>query len=457
MMRPNAWARLASCAPELVPSDWLEVALEHNADCAYLRRFGSPRSVDSFRNDVPAVTYDELRSWIAQIECGHADVLFKGRPVAFERTAGNSGGGKLVPYSIDGLTDFRRSLLPWIRGMVRRHDLSGRGYFSISPATRAAQDIAGVPVGLPDAAYLGDEAGAALSDIAAVPVEVAAIADVECWRRETLRYLAAASDLELISVWSPTFLLRLLDDLPDPVALWPRLKVVSCWASGPSAEFAAVLASRLPHARLEPKGLLSTETVVTVPDSHGRPVLTQHGFFEFEREGRLCLQEELEIGATYEVIATTASGLYRYRTGDLVHFEGAASDGSPVLEFVGRGDVVCDLVGEKLSEPFVSTCLSTIRGFRFLTPEPAGDGYVLAVEAGQRVDSNQIETRLCSNPQYAYARRLGQLRPLRVCSVDRLFDRYSGLQAARGVRLGDVKPVSLRKERTWVTMLGLQA
>jgi hypothetical protein len=290
-----------------------------------------------------------------------------------------------------------------------------------------------------------------------VPPEVGSITQVDRWRQQTLDHLAAARDLEMISVWSPTFLLRLLDDLPDPRALWPHLKLISCWASGASAPFAIELASRLPQAHLQPKGLLSTEVVVTVPDGHDRPVLARQGFFEFERQERLHLAHELEVGETYEVVATTASGLYRYRTGDLVRCTGASAGGAPLLEFIGRGDLVCDLVGEKLSEPFAERCLAGIGGFRLLLPEAAGDGYVLAVEFGRRVDVGHVEHRLCDNPQYAYARRLGQLKPLRLCHVERLFDLYSSLQVDNNVRIGDVKPVALRKERSWTSRLGLAA
>jgi hypothetical protein len=361
--------------------------------------------------------------WIERIAEGEPDVLFAGRPVAYERTSGSSGAAKLIPYSGEGLLDFQRSVVPWLVNTVETHGITGSAYFAISPATRPPESIGGVPVGLPDGAYLGEIAASVLAEVSAVPLEVAAITDVAKWRDETLRHLAAARDLELISVWSPTFLLRLLDDLDDPVALWPRLKVVSCWASAASKPFAEELAARLPHATLEPKGLLSTECVVTVgragvlagrrggvpPPTRGagtapirparrrRDMLTPHGFFEFEGE---------------EVIATTASGLYRYRTGDLLR------DG----QFIGRKGIVSDLVGEKLTEPFVAKCLENVRGYLF----PEGTGYVLAAEVP--VNAEDIERRLCENPHYAYARRLGQLAPLRVTHV----------------RLDMAKPIALR-------------
>jgi GH3 auxin-responsive promoter len=407
------------------PDDWLRATLARNAHCAYLRgrRF----------EELTIVTYDELVPWIDRIVAGESDVLFTGRPVAYERTSGSSGAAKLIPYSAEGLRDFQRSLVPWIEQTVRDFAITGGAYFAISPATRPPESIGGVPVGLPDAAYLGDDVARWLAASSVVPVEVARITDVAKWRDVTLRHLAAARDLELISVWSPTFLLRLLDDLDDPVKLWPRLKLVSCWASAASKPFAMELAARLPHAALQPKGLLSTECVVTVPLSPPRGervaegrvrgasfTLTPHGYFEFEshppsaapRTGKSACPPSRSNGDVVEVIATTASGLYRYRTGDLLR------DG----EFIGRKGIVSDLVGEKLTEPFVAKCLENVRGYLF----PEGRGYVVASET--HVDLDAIEQKLGENPQYAYARKLGQLAPLR----------------AAHVRCGPEKPVALR-------------
>jgi len=397
----------------------------------------------------------DLLPSLDSIRQGRSDVLFTGRPVAFERTGGSSGGPKLIPYSSEGLDDFRRALLPWLIDSARRYGVTGRLYLSISPATRPPELIGDVPVGLPDAAYLGASAAAILAGLTAVPFDVATITDISLWRAETLKWLASASDLELISCWSPTFLLRLLDDLPDPMSVWPRLKLVSCWASAASERFAAELAARLPHAHLQPKGLMSTECVVTVPDADGRAVLTSHGFFEFERHGKTFLQHELECGPPYAVVATTASGLYRYKTGDLVRFQDYARDKRPILEFVGRGELVSDLVGEKLTDPFVAECLRSVPGFRVLAPTCRGDGYVLATDNAAGADAEHVDRQLCVNPQYAHARRIGQLKPVRLIEVEKFFDRFVDVQLRRGVRLGDIKPMALRCELTWLETLGI--
>ena len=453
-MQRSAWRRLEP-GESVPPGHWLNALLARNAGCDYLRSHGAPGTAEEFRATVPVTDYETLRPWMGEIAAGRADVLFAGRPVAFELTGGSGGGAKLIPYSAEGLADFRRSILPWLHALVQRFDFSGSAYFSISPATRAPGRIGDIPVGLPDGAYLGDAAAAVLSEVTAVPLNIAGLQDVGRWRRATQRHLRAARDLEFISVWSPTFLLRLLDELPDPRTMWPRLKLVSCWAAAASAPFAAELAARLPQATLQPKGLICTESVVTVPDAYDRPVLTPHGFYEFEHAGRLHLADALAVGELYAVVVTTASGLYRYRTGDLVRCCAESCCGRPVLEFVGRGDLVCDLVGEKLSEPFVARCLAPIGGFRLLLPAATADGYLLAVEPGRPVDLDGVERALCDNPQYAHARRIGQLQPLRLCRVERLYDRYAHLQVDSGVRIGDVKPLALRKERSWCVRLGL--
>ncbi|MFZ2268286.1 MAG: GH3 auxin-responsive promoter family protein [Azonexus sp.] len=452
-MRANCWPELEQAVLPQPPGRWLEDMLARNAACAYLAACGSPLTLEDFRARVPLCSYEDLTPWLARLQAGEADVLFAGRPVAYERTGGSSGGAKLIPYSARGLADFQAAVVPWLAETVREHGITGSAYFSISPATRPAEDIGGIPLGLPDAAYLGAAAGRVLLAQSAVSPSVAALGDVAEWRRQTLAALRAASDLELISVWSPTFLLRLLDDIADPLACWPRLKLVSCWASSAAVRYAEELQARLPGVRIQPKGLLSTECVVSVPDAAGRPVLTPHGFYEFARAGQLHLADELTPGETYEVVVTTASGLYRYQTGDQVRYAGRNVDGRAILEFIGRGALTSDLVGEKLDEPFVTRCLADLPGFAMLLPDAGQPGYVLV--AGQALNASRLaalEAALETNPQYTYARRLGQLAPLRAIHCPDALGRLEQALMARGVRLGDVKPLALRREEFWLPL-----
>ncbi|MDO5692822.1 MAG: GH3 auxin-responsive promoter family protein [Pseudomonadota bacterium] len=460
---PRRWADLPAVARQLPPApraeQWLTQLLARNRHCAYLRQFGSPATVEEFRQRVPIRHHDDLADWIDRcMRPGARDVLFAGAPVGCERTGGSTRGPKLIPYSAEGLRDFQRALLPWLAGVVQRFQITGSAYLATSPATRAPEMVGDLPLGLPDGAYLGPEAGAIVHDHLAVPLTVNQFTDVPAWRAQTLAHLRAAHDLELISVWSPTFFLALLRDIPDAAERWPRLKVISCWASGASAPYAAELAHRLPRTHLQPKGLLSTEGVLTVPDANDAPVLTRHGFAEFAQADQLYLADELRAGEYYDVILTSASGLYRYAAGDRVRCTGRTLAGDAVLEFVGRAHLVSDLVGEKLTEPFVARCLSGLKGFTMLIADAEAPGYVLVSEhTPDPAALATVQARLADNPQYAYACRIGQLKPLRACARPDAWARYEQTLLARGTRLADVKPVALRTEPFWLHVFDASA
>jgi hypothetical protein len=450
------WSSLSAAEPDdarQAAADWLGALLERNRDTAYLARFGRPGTIEAFRDSVPVCDYEDLVPWLDRMESGEADVLFAGRSVAYELTGGSSGGSKLIPYSVEGLRDFQRPIVPWLAHTLAKHDIRGKVYFSISPAGREPLTRGGLPVGLPDGAYLGEAAGAVLAQMTAVPFSVAGIRDLATWREQTRTCLRAADDLELISVWSPTFLLQLLAGVADTRMLWPRLKVISCWASGPSRRYLQPLRRLFPHVVIEPKGLLSTEGVVTVPDEAGRPGLTPYGFFEFDDGERLLLADELSPGAEYKVVITTASGLYRYRTGDRVRYEGTNAVGRPVLEFIGRDSLTSDLVGEKLTEAFVAQNLQDWQGFALLVPDARRPGYVLVCEGEcLPAELSRLDERLSANPQYAYAQRLGQLAPLRALAHPAPFAVFERTMHGRGVRLGDIKPTCLRAEDFWLPL-----
>lgn len=458
--------------------NWLQACLQRNADSEYGRRHGFARiaSADDYRHAVPLNTYETLQPLIARIADGEPDVLFAGQPVAFERTGGSTSGGKLIPYSTESLTDFTCAVQPWLADLAVRFQPDGPAYWAISPAARApASTPGGVPVGLPDAAYLGQALLPAFAALSAVPPEVGALTDVAEWQWQTWLALLRCEHLSMISVWSPTFLLALFAALPDLAdrlrpqldqktgqrlqvfldsghagSLWPRLRLVSCWADGASQPYFQQLRQLLPQAQFQAKGVLSTEGVLTVPDRHDRPMLAaDSGFYEFlDDQGQSYLAHELQSGSEYEAVLTTAGGLYRYRSGDRMRCQGF-SDGNLQLVFLGRAGLVSDLVGEKLTEDFVARCLPADSGFTMLVPvlQPAPH-YVLISD--RLVDAAAVEQRLFANPQYAYARRLGQLQPLQVLLVQNPLVVYQQRMASRGMRLGDIKPVALRPEVDWM-------
>lgn len=451
-------------------------------------------TIEAFQQCVPVVEYETLTPLIERIAQGEQNVLFCESVQAFERTGGSRSGGKLIPYSARGLADFRHALTGWLGDTIREHQLTqGHAYWALSPvATRQEKTCCGLPVGTGDVLYLGEDNLAAFAELSAVPLSVGNVEDMADWQLLTLYYLLCSHDLKLISVWSPAFLTSLLTGLqtrqkallallacggdidghtliPDAEALcryqrylllsdtrqvWPELEVISCWADAASQTLADEMMQHFSGVSLQPKGLLSTEAVISVPDKHGLPTLcVDSNFYEFiADDGVISLADELVIGSEYRVIVTTNSGLYRYHTGDRVKCTGE-SEGIPMLCFIGRDGVYSDLVGEKLTEPFVINCLASLCGFAALVQDIATPGYVLLLDSALRERNapylNDIDERLCSNPQYHYARRLGQLAPLRCQFIDNPADRYLRWHQRQGKRLGDIKIPAIFTADEW--------
>jgi hypothetical protein len=384
---------------------------------------------------------------------GESDILVPGRPIGFEETGGSLAGAKLIPYTAALLDAFRRALLAWLDDLATAYPAvaTGSAYWAISPAARVPHATAGaIPVGLGgDAAYFGADLAPLVLETLAVPPAVGAIAAIDRWRSVTCRHLAACPDLALVSVWSPTFLLA----LAEHVTLAPAL--ISCWDQGSARPYAQALRQRFPQARVQGKGLLATEGVVSIPlEGIEYPVLAaDSGYFEFlDDAGHAHEAADVAVGAEYEVLMTTEGGLYRYAIGDRVRVRGFAGE-APTLEFIGRTAAV-DLCGEKLTEAFVTAALAPV-GLKFalLSPAKAGRaGYVLTVDTEEVPEdaavrlAERVERALGVNPQYAYARALGQLSRVAVVPRDRPLQAWLDARMVIGQRLGDIKPPVLSHE-----------
>ena len=170
---------------------------------------------------------------------------------------------------------------------------------------------------------------------------------------------------------------------------------------------------------------------------------------------------ELQRGQICSAVITTAGGLYRYRLHDRVRVADFCGR-TPCLEFLGREGLVSDLCGEKLTGEDVESALEhfskttgVIFQFAMAVPDTNGKvpGYVLILEtAGESTlpdgdtCSAIFEGFLQGNFHYAHARRLGQLRPVRILSVRNAAATCRDALVRRGRRHGEIKFPVLCKE-----------
>jgi hypothetical protein len=477
--------------------------LAANAETQFGRShdFSRLQSPGDFQQAVPIRNYDEFAPWIERAKSGEREVLAAGPVLAFERSSGSTAAAKYIPFNAALRSEFDGAVRAWMADLFLQHPslLGGPAYWLISPLGGPRERTAGgIPVGLDsDAEYLGPFARRLALALFAVPAALAGVDDLETSLDLTIRFLLQTPELRFISVWNASYLSLLwrrfsenaeafleplasgkfgavpaalrksLRTMPrrsralrerwkahgtlTPQDVWPRLAVVSCWSDAVAATDAAEVGRTFDHCRIQPKGLLATEGVITIPWGRGPggvPALHSH-FFEFEdASGGTRLVHELEPGAEYNVLLSTGGGLWRYRLGDSVRVEGRAG-ATPRLRFVGRSDGVSDLRGEKLHPRFVGDALNSLgRCFSMLAPAQDGAGYILFTD--REATAEKVESALRANPHYAHCRAVGQLAELRVFRIEEdapaAFLRES---YALGQRPGTVKAAALDRRRGW--------
>lgn len=445
-------------APEAAQREFLRRMLVANAGTTFGRsnHFDRLTSAEAFAATVPQATYADLEDGLAAWERGEASLC--AAPIAHrEWTSGSGRAAKRIPYSADGLADFRNALFPWLANVCDQRPAiaEGRAYWAISPAGTPAFAERGESGG--DAVYFGP-AAQSLGALAAVPPAVGRIAEVERWRSETARHLAQARDLTLLSVWSPSFLLPLLDAIGgrdlDTRSLWPCLTLISCWTEGASARALPALAARFPGVEIQGKGVLSTEAAVSVPIIGAPAPVAALGsaFLELRGDDGTCRPVwRWREGDAGTMVVTTRSGLWRYDTGDRVAVVGHWRS-APCLRFLGRQGGTVDLCGEKLDENLVLPRLP--EGVDcFLAPASDGRGYLLFVEVGMgdpAALAARTEARLNEILHYAHARQLGQLRPVEAMAVHGLLEAaVHRSREERGAALSSAKPPVLDGDSGW--------
>jgi hypothetical protein len=268
--------------------------------------------------------------------------------------------------------------------------------------------------------------------------------------------------------------LALRENAPEEMhaKLWPNLRLISCWTDANAAAAAARLGELFPQAKVQGKGLIATEGFVSFPltGHDGSALAVRSHFLEFlpadatgqvDRENPR-LAHELDRGQQYSVVVTTGGGLYRYALHDLIEVTGHFQ-GCPLVRFLGREGYVSDWFGEKLNEAHVSRVLQDAFDGLGMSPsfamlacetEQATPGYVLYIDTDERDELleqgvGMVETGLCENFHYDYARRLGQLGEVRAVRVEGAAESYTAASVRNGQRAGGIKPLALDRRNGW--------
>jgi hypothetical protein len=420
---------------------------------------------EAFARQVPVTDYEYWRADIAEQRRDNEARLTRSPVQRYQPTSGSSAAVKWIPYTRQFLGELDAAITPWISDLYRQWPGMGRGrhYWSMSwVPTELRQQING---DVNDDMKLMSPIKRALAGATqAVPQGVSLADTSDDSMFATLACLAARQDLAMISVWSPTFGIGLMEAMSrwreplaealeqgnwgdaharmaglvcprsrraaatlrhwrgdmDPAffaALWPHLKLVSAWDTAASAPWAKKLQALLPHADFQGKGLWATEGVVTFPYGDRFPLAYQSHVYEFEdvQDGRIIPPWALRRGQEVMPLISTGSGLLRYRMNDVTRVDDFIAS-VPCLRFLGRNDGT-DMVGEKLSVAIVQEILDeldfggTVRPVSLVALDDAGSGkpgYVLLLEPDNDVPDAARQERLQALSQSLEHRLLRQ-------------------------------------------------
>lgn len=427
------------------------------------------KSLEDWQN-IPVVNYEDIKQWI---EPGKNKLLTPETIIFYEKTSGSRSQAKLIPYTKSLRKSFNKMFCVWAQDLITNGPkfTTGKIYFCISPQLEENQNNLGLE---DDSEYLDSWLRLFLSpSIIFLPKR---FKTVEQFKEKLCLKLLEAEKLEIISIWSPSFLKihleyiqthqkRLAEKLKHRISekryklllastipwtkLWPQLKLISCWDNASSKEQADYLRGLFPGVMVQGKGLLATEAPMTVPliKAGGCLPLLDEVFFEFEGKDKNIYQlHQLEKDKIYSVIISQKGGLYRYRIGDRILVTRFYLN-TPCLEFIGREENTSDLVGEKLHEDFVAEVISklpiTKSFFKSLIPiNSSQPHYVLVVDNLDKPQSEiakNLDQLLMQSYHYRQARLYGQLSPAKVVVSPDMLEKILQQKIACGKKWGDIK------------------
>jgi len=450
-------------------------------------------------------SYEEFKKQYPLTDYSHYSELIENQKkdpqLIFHPTSGSTHQRKWIPYTDALKNEFDAGISPWLGDLFRSYPAikKGKHYWSLS----WIPDDMRKHCSSDDVEVMPWWKKIFIKNIMAVPSGIQSLPTSRDSILASLVYLCSSQDLSLISVWSPTYLISMLEELkvrkeevisileegkwtyplkcPQNNSqakilrdhsetlnkdflkkLWPQLALISCWDTGSSQVWADQLKKIFPHVSFQGKGLLTTEAVITIPFHHKTLLAYNSHFYEFldSSDQTVKASWELKINDKVSPIVTTGSGFIRYKIPDLLRVEDFYN-GNPILRFLGRMRDI-DLVGEKLSPETAEQLFEHAKGINSnfvpisliaVQCTTQKSYYVLLIESqdDKVSDPQVVDHFLKSNYHYSLARDLGQLQEAKIMVLPQARQFYFDLFERKGMVAGEIKIESLTliNEEIW--------
>ncbi len=171
--------------------------------------------IEKFQNKIPIVNYEDIKEFVEKEKSGENNVLLSDKIKLFELTSGSTSDVKYIPYTKKFLKSYMNGVFSWIYNLYQNNKrlFLGSSYWSVSPILkREAVTSGGIRVGIEDDTSYFDKVSAFfLNKLFTVPKEIKNTQNMEDFLLITAVFLLLSENLAMISVWSPSFLMILLD------------------------------------------------------------------------------------------------------------------------------------------------------------------------------------------------------------------------------------------------------
>ena len=199
--------------------------LKTNKNTEYLKTFetgsqilnaeNEKELIEKFQNKIPIVNYEDIKEFVEREKSGESNVLLSDKIKLFELTSGSTSDVKYIPYTENFLKSYMNGVFSWLYDLYQNNKnlFLGSSYWSVSPILkREAVTSGGIRVGIEDDTSYFDKVSAFfLNKLFTVPKEIKNIQNMEDFLLITAVFLLLSENLAMISVWSPSFLMILLD------------------------------------------------------------------------------------------------------------------------------------------------------------------------------------------------------------------------------------------------------
>lgn len=385
--------------------------VSRNKDTEYGKKhsFSKIKSIEDYRKLVPLCDYLAISSYAQRMASGEKNILTSETPVFFGRTSGTTGKPKLIPVTEYSRSKKAELMALWTYYITKDHPnvTDGKIFAIIDPETKTFTP-SGIPAG-PENGHAYVNLPYIIKSMCAVPYEAFEIEDYDARYYAILR-IAMGHNITTLATLNPSAIVILCEKVKEwqsliisdiekgtlnkdfkipphirkilekklkpnparaeelrkilaekkellPKYFWPKLALIECWKGGTVKLYLKELPRYFGDVPVRDFGCLSTEMRSSIPITDvgaGGILAIQTNFYEFipkedilKPRRRTLLCSELEAGKDYLLIITTAGGLYRYDTDDVVRVDGFFNK-TPVIEFVQKGLNAISITGEKV-------------------------------------------------------------------------------------------------------------